>query len=147
MANYCACVRTNYFRVTDEEKYKKLYKGLSADYEIYDFTKTDPDTKEIYHGFGAYSTIDYYPCGDPFSEDAEDEEPNLDMFLNEIQKIIHPDDAMIIIEVGNEKLRYLVGSATVVTKNGISGTDIEFEAITIAQNLLKNPEYRTSCQF
>lgn len=47
MANYECTYRTNYFCVTDEEKYKKLISKLSGDFE--DFT--EDDTPDL-HGFG-----------------------------------------------------------------------------------------------
>lgn len=50
MANYECTYRTNYFRVTDEEKYKKLISKLSGDY-FEDFTESD------LHGFGGYGHL------------------------------------------------------------------------------------------
>lgn len=50
MANYECTYRTNYFCVTDEEKYKKLISKISGDY-FEDFT--EDDTPDL-HGFGGY---------------------------------------------------------------------------------------------
>ena len=57
MADYMATARTNYFRVTDEEKWQKLFNGLCCEGEIYDFTEERDGVR--YHGFGAYSSIEY----------------------------------------------------------------------------------------
>ena len=53
--NYDATVRTNYFRVTDEEKYNNLIKGLSS---FEDFTETR--NGQIFHGFGSYEPMEFY---------------------------------------------------------------------------------------
>lgn len=62
MADYCCAYRTNYYRVTDEIRYKQLLEGMPGG--VYLFEK-DADG-QMYHGFGAYDTVAYYL---PASED------------------------------------------------------------------------------
>lgn len=57
MANYYANARTNYFRVTDEEKYQELFSELTGEDNIEDFSKEEDGV--LWHGFGAYSPIEY----------------------------------------------------------------------------------------
>lgn len=57
MADYTATARTNYFRVTDEQRYQKLFKGLISDNQLFDFTKEE--NGGIFHAFGAYGWISY----------------------------------------------------------------------------------------
>lgn len=57
MANYICTYRTNYFRVTDENRYKQLMLGVSS-CDFCDFTK-DLDG-QIWHGFGDYDSMSYY---------------------------------------------------------------------------------------
>ena len=57
MANYMATARTNYFRVTDENRYSELFDKLYCEDSIEDFTENKDGI--IYHGFGAYGSIDY----------------------------------------------------------------------------------------
>ena len=126
MANYDATVRTNYFRVTNEKKWKELFNGLCCQDEIQDFTeKIDGIT---YHGFGAYGSIDYF--------DKETVEHNFDKFLNELQKILPDDEAFIYFESGYEKLRYVTGFSIVVTKKEIVSENINDWAIKKAKELL-----------
>ena len=167
MANYYGTVRTNYFRVTDEAAYRRLFSGLSSDDEIQDFTKMD-EKGELLHGFGSYSSVNYFPPSEGTWVDIDDEDdedrdedfkeeeeyyrdedcdPDFDLFLSEMQRIIHPDDAFVLMEIGNEKLRYLVGSAIVVTQKGIESIDLESEAMKKARTLLGNPKYDTRCQY
>lgn len=106
MANCTAVARTNYFRVTDEEKYQELFKHLVADSKIQDFSKEQDGI--LYHGFEVYSLIDYEVDG----------EYDFDIFLEELQKILPKEEAFIYQDVGNEKLRYIEGSAIVLTAEG-----------------------------
>lgn len=54
-----------------------------------------------------------------FSRIGGDSEGNTDMFAKELQKILHPKDACVIIEVGHEKLRYVDFNVTIITKTTI----------------------------
>ena len=125
MANYNAVSRTNYFRVTDEEKYEKLFNSLISEDDIEDFTEVKDGI--TYHGFGSYSSIDYLD---------ENEEYHFDLFLTELQKILPEDEAFMYFEVGYEKLRYLVGYTYVVTRNEIKGMNIDDWAKDTAKEIL-----------
>ena len=56
MANTYYYTRTNYFRVTSEEAYRKYFRCLRAE-DLEDFTKTEDGV--VYHCFGGYSCIEY----------------------------------------------------------------------------------------
>ena len=64
MANYECTIRTNYFRVTDEEAYKKLINWISAE-DFYELKSVDGERQ--LHGFGIYGSASYYV---PASENA-----------------------------------------------------------------------------
>ena len=83
MANYIATTRTNYFRVTDESRYSELFDKLCCKDDIADFTENKNGI--IYHGFGAYGTIDYL-VGDEY---------DWDEFITELKKILPDDEAFI----------------------------------------------------
>ena len=59
-----------------------------------------------YYGFGAYSSI----CG--LRHEAEDadngDEFEVEAVYEALSKVVAPDDAIIITEIGYEKLRYIV---------------------------------------
>lgn len=124
MANYAAVSRTNYFRVTDEEAYQKLFSRLTSESGIEDFTEERDGV--LWHGFGAYSTIDF--------GDGEDEDFNY--FLKKLQEILPNDEAFIYKEAGNEKLRHVVGFVIVVTRHFIRGTSLDEWAKEQAKELL-----------
>lgn len=123
--NYNCITRTNYFRVTDEGKYKKLFDGISSDGEIYDFTTVNDNGDKV-HGFGMYGDILY----------DKDDEDRFDCFIDEIREILPPDDAMIIIQVGHEGLRYTTGWALVATKKESKFMSLEDMAIECAGSIL-----------
>lgn len=120
MATYEATMRTNYFRVTDEEKYNDLYAGLVGDAYIEDFTKTENGI--IYHGFGTYGSIDWIT---PETREDDDPEYDFDMFINKLREILPDDECFVYIEAGNEKLRYITGLAIVATKNEVRSFDLD----------------------
>ena len=126
MANYYATARTNYFRVTDENKYTKLFTGLTSECTVEDFSKEVDGV--LYHGFGSYDTIAYW--------DEEKEEFNFDLFLEQLQKILPDDEAFIYMEAGYEKLRYVNGFCIVVTNKEIKTMYLDEWAKMEAKSLL-----------
>lgn len=139
MANYYSCTRTNYFRVTDEEKYSELFSHLvgNDDY-IEDFTKTKDGI--ILHGFGCQGVIQAIPM-DEDPEVAEEWDDDFDGFLKELQKILPDNEAFIFTEVGHEKLCYLVGYSLIVTRNEIKSIDINDDAVELACKMLNDETF------
>lgn len=143
MANYCAASRTNYFRVTDEEAYAKLFANLHGEGGIYDLSETVDGI--TYHAFGCYGSVEYIV-------DSEDEEcgmwdDNFGAFIEGMQKILPPDDAFIYMESGNEKLRYVTGVSVIVTKDKVEYINIASDAINHAARMLGIKDYRTQLDY
>lgn len=59
MANYISTSRTNYFQVTDEEKYMEIRKGLYGLEDTVMFWDEVRSDGKYRHSFGCYSTIEY----------------------------------------------------------------------------------------
>ena len=128
MANYGCASRTNYFRVTDEEKYQELFSGLCAEDTIQDFTVVD-ENGSLLHGVGCY--------GSPFCEDPNGEaEDGFDGFVDVLRKILPEDEAFIYLESGNEKLRYLIGIYITATRDEVRSGDIAELAQEAAKEML-----------
>lgn len=136
MANYYCTCRTNYFKVTDEDKYKELFENLEAEDIIEDFTEETEDGT-ILHGFGCYASIDY-----PSKEDEYD----FDEFIKGIQSILPDDEAFMFFESGHEKLRYVVGYCTVVTNKEIRYMSLDNWAKTQAKEIL-GEDFTTSTTY
>ena len=131
MASYACAIRTNYFRVTEEEKFKNLIdEFLSGSCEV--FTRTDVNSNKLV-GFGSDENINW----------PEDETG----FVSGLQECLAEDDSIIVLEVGHEKLRYLVGAATIITRSCIETIDLTSLAISKAAEMLGNPDYTTCCEY
>lgn len=143
MANYYCAVRTNYFRVTDAEKFKKLMNDVIGYEDSVKVFEKEIDGQKHF-GFGCYSSIGgIVKAADENEQDWP--EPSYDDFVKMLQEVLHPDDAVIIFESGNEKLRYVVGNSHVITKNKCAYIDIMGISKAKARVLLKNPKYNPEC--
>lgn len=142
MANYVCAMRTNYFRVKDEEAFKELMsRVISEDCDVWEKTT---DAGEKLFAFGGYSSIDgVHPKGMPEDEDYDEFE--VDDFLNELADCVADDDAVLIFEGGHEKLRYITGSVTVVTSKDVKYIDIDSAGRDAAREMLCNPDWQTAC--
>lgn len=143
MANYCCATRTNYFHVNDADKFKKFMKkvGVTEDrLEVWE--EKDADGKAVF-GFGCYGSI----CGVPVcdSEGVEEEycDYDYDSFVDGLAELVADDDAVIILESGNEKLRYVVGTAMVITSRHSEFLEIDALAAQTASRLLNDPKWKT----
>ena len=143
MANYYGTSRTNYFRVTDEDRYKELFEGLSGEDTVHDFTKVD-ESGTIWHGFGCYGSVEYYP---PSDDEDDWMDPDFDYFVAELQKILPENEAFIYCETGYEKLRYVAGNATIATRNGCDYVSLTDQAISAARSLLNDNTFRTQMEY
>lgn len=57
-------------------------------------------------------------------------------FYRELQKILPDQEAMILMEVGNEKLRYVVGLVTIVTNKEIRFVNMEDVALKTVKSMI-----------
>ena len=146
MANYISSTKTNDFRVTDLDKFNELMNRCSSEDEL-EVWKTTQEDGSIKVGFGVYGTFDGL-MNNGLNEDDDDYEeydPDVahDLFVAELQKLIAPDDACIIINTGWEKLRYVGGNALVITNKETYNINLHRQAIHKAGELLGNPNYDT----
>lgn len=142
MANYIARCRTNYFKVTDEEKYRELFLRLIGDEtEVEDFTVVENGI--TMHGFGCMSTI-YFK-----TDDADEDEPSneFESFLQELQPILPDGEAFIFTECGHQKLNHVSGYVTVVTKDEIKHLALGTLALILAREMLGNPNFETRMEY
>lgn len=146
MANYYCHIRTNYFHVKDPDAFRKFMGrvyGTEDGIELWE--EKDADGNLVF-GFGTEGGI----AG--LRDDVEEEFPDTDdasydLFIDGLQEHLCDGDAVIIMEAGHEKLNYVVGSATVVTKTQYEHLDISDLATAKAGELLGNPEWTTQCDY
>lgn len=82
--------------------------------------------------------IDEYPDDDGCG--------NCDKFYEELQKILPDDEAVILMESGNENLRYVTGTATVITSKEVRFLDMSHIAIETASKML-GKEFETQLDY
>jgi len=137
MANYISFVRTNYFAVNDECKFREIISSCFAEDKITIF-ETDGE-----FGFGCYGGI----YGISRDENDDCTEPDADGFHAALQGIIPEDEAIIITEIGYEKLRYFVASSIIITKTEIRSIDLRDKALEIARGMLANQSFSTQMDY
>lgn len=143
MANYYATIRTNYFSVKEESAFRKLMDSVCTEDEIYVFESPQSDGSTKF-GFGCYGAINgiWVETDDEFYCDE-----GIDSFFGQLQQLVCADDAIIITEIGNEKLRYVVGFCTVITSKEIRSISISEAAICAAKELLRNQDFQTQMDY
>lgn len=110
MANYMGVLVTNDFKVADEEKFKALLERLSSECGIEHYETDRPSGH--YHCLASYGDI---------SLEMEDGEIEYDMsvLFEELQACIPEDECIVFLEAGHEKLRYVNGAVSIITKHAI----------------------------
>lgn len=141
MANYYGVVRTNYFRVKDEEKLRTLILKVVCGDGVIDLwdDRQNIEGKPLF-GFGLYGNISDAP-----NSEGELDDDAYDRFIYGLQACVADDDAILIIEAGHEKLRSVGGSVTIITSEKIDYIDLQDCARNKAQELLGNNEWDTTC--
>jgi hypothetical protein len=141
LANYYGFTRTNYFAVKDEERFRQVVASCQASEENPEVWEEAVDGQTLF-AFGCYGSLSGLPCGDE-----EDYECDLGAFHNALQQVVADGHAIIITEVGYEKLRYLVGDCTVITSQEIAYTNLSDIGLAKARQLLKNPQYNPVMEY
>lgn len=141
MSNYNCAIRTNYFKVKDDEEFE-IFLGHIIGEELDIFDSEDENGNKLY-ALGCYGNIWGY------REDLDDEdcECDYDQFIEGLQRHVSNDDAVIILEAGNERLRYVNGYVTVITSTGVKFEDITTIGINFAKELLGSSEYSTKVRY
>ena len=144
MANYCCTIRTNYFHVKDEDKFRDLMSrvyGCEDNVDLWE--EKDSDGKAVF-GFGVYGGIAGLRNAQA-DEDDDADDAEYDEFIDRLQECVADDDAIIIIEAGNERMRYVVGSAAIITSKEYHYMDISDLATRKAAEMLGNTDWKTKC--
>ena len=138
MANYECVIRTNYFRVKDEERFRALVDVVSAgNLEFWENKDENAFPVFAFGSFGAVSGIPHLGEGGEYEADEE----SYDEFLYQLKDLVAEDEAVIIMEAGHEKLNYASGNATVVTCRTVEYVDLEKTALKLCRKLLHDPDY------
>ena len=143
MANYCCTIRTNYFHVKDEAEFRSLMEQVYGSEDAVEVWEKRDDEGNTTFGFGCYGGI----AGIRDTDDDDLEETAFDRFLEKLQQCVAENDAVIILEAGNEKMRYVVGTALILTNKACEYLDIAELAEKRAAELLAIPSWKTKLTY
>lgn len=143
MADYNEKYLTNYFSVTDEMKFKNLIEACVAEDEIEIFEAEQADGS-VKYGFGCLKIIHGIPPEDGGDNDCEE---SIDTLYTCLQKLLPPGEAIIVTQIGWEKLNYFTACCTVITCDGIQSIDARDEAVKLAGKMLNNPCFKTEMDY
>ena len=141
MANYYGFTRTNYFEVKDEQKFRQVIDACETGEDNIEIWETTEGNHTLF-AFGCYSSLSGLPC-----EDEDDCECDLYAFHDALRQIVADGQAIIITEIGYEKMRYLVGDCTVITSQEISYINLRDLGLKKARELLNDPQYQPSLEY
>ena len=145
MADYYGITRTNYFSVKDPHQFKKIIEnahctGFDSKIEIWE----RKDGNKTLYGFGCYGSIEGLLENWEDNNDADyDGDYDFSLFESELSKIVSDDDAIVITEIGHEKLRYFTACSVVITSKGTELVNLDSCSVAAASKMLINPEWKT----
>ncbi len=146
MANYCCATRTNYFRVKDADSFRRFMEDVVATEDSVSVWEEKDKAGNLVFGFGCYGSIlgvSVHKEGCNEEDDFGYDDYDFDGFVNGLSELVADDDAVIILESGNEKLRYVTGCALVITSTDSEYMEIDVLAAQRAAEMLKNPSWKT----
>jgi len=150
MADYCGKIRTNYFSVTDVDKFHQLMEMCVSDGgPIKVFMDKSTDDGSTMFGFYCNGTILGLPEAidntEPNDLDYEscDDDYDLDLFYMFLQRLLTKDTAIIITEIGSKEFCYFIGECTIITKTEMRVLEVQTTAIIEAREMLGNDDYMT----
>lgn len=147
MSNYYGKTRTNYFSVTDENALRDIISRACGSEDTVHLHVEQTISGEKKFMFLCGSEILGFPETDENGEVYEDCDYSFDDFTAALQKILPENEAIIITEVGSEKMRYLSGYVTVITQNEVAYGNLRNLGIEIARRLLNNESWDTKNEY
>ena len=135
--NYNSSIRSNYFKITDRDAFKKLCDKLSGENSV-EVSLNEQNMARI----SCYGMLTWDD-----NEDDNDIDLDLSEFYELLQPIIDPNDAAIFVTIGQEGMRYIGGDAVIITNNGIVYKDLWQMAVKEARTLLQSPDWTTQCEY
>ena len=154
MADYSGYTRTNYFKVTNEDALFKLIDecGSKDPRGIEIWTFQDEDGSKLY-AFASESDLLGLPIVNDDNNRSEEDDCvheldfDYDDFIRELQKLLPDGEAVLITNIGKEKLCYLHGDMHVVTNKQTVRKSLHSIGIETARTLLDNAKWDTKNEY
>lgn len=133
MANFYTKCKTNYFRITDVEKFKEICDNICAEYNDQCFTVSSDEPCKVCIAFDGPFTYERRTNG-KLAEDSYE-------VFHDLKEILADGESIIFTEIGWEKLKCVTAGATIVTKDDVQFVHLNAVALEKARDMLKNPNY------
>jgi len=129
MSNYCATARSNYFAVKDEAAFRQWAERLELKILIPTGTPNPNDGVPRF-GITPGDDIDFggWPVFCRIGDSGENEDIDIH---EELSAHLADGEVAVLMEIGNEKLRYVTGTAIAINNKGES-VRVDLEAIYAA---------------
>lgn len=147
--------RTNYVHITDEERFREIVRNCSTETceEVTVITHTDAAGNKVF-GFQVAAPLLGYIVDKTGSivkltEQQADGvyEMNFNAFIADLQSVIAPDDALVIMWIGSNNLKMLNGGVYIITHDAIQSHSLENMALATAKHMLGNNEWHTQMYY
>lgn len=145
MAEYICTIRTNYFHVKDPDAFRAFMGRVYGTTDFISFWQEQDLSGQPVFGFGTHGGIGGLRNAEEV-ENCDADDSAYDEFINGLQEHVAKGDAVILLEVGHEKLRYVHGSATVITSSEQCFLNISDLAKNKAADMLGSPGWDTQCE-
>jgi len=132
MADYTCVSRTSYFRVKDEEEFRKVVSFILADVDVWE--QVDENGVKRF-AIGGYDNMTIFKCTDNEDPEFYQKFGNITETDEAIQLCLPEGEVAIMFEVGHEKLRYVVGWCCLITPGGIRYLDLSTWAAEMCEQL------------
>ena len=123
MANLYTVTRSSAFNVTDNDKFLKLVDEIGHDY---------PELQS----WRSYIDPNKWIIGGEFENEDILEIFDGNGILDKLQELLPKDEAVMLMTIGHEKLRYIYSDVYMITKNDIQYIDLADEAILLARRMI-----------
>ena len=141
MANYYGKIRTNYFKVTDENKFIENIGCLTGEDDVVCYEHYEDKGKFMFCCDGSLTGY----VEDKSDEDAYDDA--WDEMVRKLQTVLPEGEAIILMEIGSEKMRYFTAYASIITANKTGWADLTILAMEEAGRLLGDSDYQTQMEY
>lgn len=129
-------VRTNYFRVKDADVFREFIERVICDEDSLElWEKPGPDGEPLF-AFGTYGCIIGIIDDGEGSDD--DVDAAYDFFLMGLQECVADGEAIIMMNIGHEKLREVFAEAVVITSDDTDYIDLCDAATDLATSMLED---------
>jgi hypothetical protein len=133
--------KTNYVQVSDPARFREIVRTLLTDRDEAELlSKVDEDSGVTRFGFAANGAV-CGMCSDELNDPDVGSDFDYDYLIEELQAVIAADECLIILKIENDELRYVAGSANLITKDKVKSVSLSDTSENLAKQMLGDPAW------